>query len=233
MRYTAKYLTYTFMCKTGLKRNPAVIVRHVRNKNTLSFLINAIIRHFPAFIASTIEFALNDFHFNDAEQFAYRYKTFKGSKELIIMPSYCEKPVQCPDRYELKCRGMNGQCSLNCRFKAYPGFSDNTVHYRFMTHDNGVAEIVAYALKQRSMGKRIFAVMSMCRFADDISAFFPLFGITLLRLEFSQLKGQCKTVESFFNGDMGRNFNQNNISFRIPVVLEHMLSVQAHTFHKV
>lgn len=208
MRYTAKYIGFTALCKSRLKRQPSGIVQHVVRKDTLSFLISVIFRNFPGFIMSLFDFILSDFRTPGLKDLKY---VLNKQYEVIIMPSYCEKPVNCPDRYEIYCRGMDGQCSNECRFRHYRGFTDKTVHYRFMTHDRGVADMLEYSLKMRSKGRRVLSVMSLCSFAGDIAVLFPLFNMTVLRVIFTSKKNQCSGVLAFFHGDMGNNHNMNTV----------------------
>lgn len=221
MRYTAKYIGFTALCKSGLKKKPAGIIRHVATKDTLSFLITVILRNFAGFIKSLFDFMLNDFRNAGIQDLNY---LLNKQYELIIMPSYCEKPANCPDRYEIYCRGMNGKCDNDCRFRHYKGFTDKAIHYRFMTHDRGVADMLEYSLQRRMQGVRVIALMSTCRFAADIASLFPVFNLTVLIMQFKSGKGQCMDVMSFFNGDMGNNMNVNAIDSDYEGILNLLIS---------
>ncbi len=222
MRIIFEYLYYYFGIKFGFVNiKQKKIANFIRNKHTIGILGKVLIKYwFPAIKNIPIMIKYRDFYTthtsvkneNDFIKQIDYYRKINKKIKIIVMPSYCEKPLNCPDRYKIYCKGMKSKCNIDCKFRNYYGFSNGKVEYRFMTDDTSVANVLVYSLKYSIKYKtRVFLIMSVCNFSVQFVRFFGIFNVSIIVYTFTNKFGQCTNILQYFSGDAGMTRIQNSI----------------------
>lgn len=208
MQSIIKYLTYTFLVQAHIIRHPNKTVQsHILSKRTLNKLIRLILRY-------PFDTLYNAMHYRQSvymhsgkpapfmQSLRYRLNNDLPMK-ILITPSYCEKPVNCPVRFKDYCEQET--CDIECKFRQYPQFANENVEYYYLTDDESIADklIEAFHFHRKTGGRYLF-VMSICRFSSDFTKLFGVFGAWIYIHAFT-CTNACQNIIHYFAGDAGLN----------------------------
>lgn len=130
--------------------------------------------------------------------------------KLFILPSYCEKPIECPDRFSIQCIDDVAQCPSHCKFKDLNSINNDRI---FLTDDSSVADLLIEGFHfNRTTGGRYIFIMSICPFAHNYTRLFGIFGVTVIIYDFSKKSNYCNSYSAYLYGDAGLQGSVNYLS---------------------
>ncbi|MFO8061520.1 MAG: hypothetical protein R6U31_01180 [bacterium] len=211
MKSIAAYLLYFFGFKLGVIRHPHHSVNtYLSNKNTLKKLAGLLFKYPYRTFYNALHYSKSIYQYNPGRRapfensLIYRLK-HKLPLKILITPSYCEKPLDCPVRFTDYCERDN--CDIECKFRDYPRFGSKDVNYYFLTDDESIADRLIEAFHfNRKTGGRVLFVMSICSFSADFTKLFGIFGAWILIHPFT-CRNACSNIIQYFTGDSGLNLN--------------------------
>ena len=126
MRNILIYLFYTFLVKAHIIIHPnSNVQKHILSKNTLQKLMRLILRYPYLTIYNALHSDKSIYSHSSKEPPFMKSLKYRLAHELpvkiLITPSYCEKPVECPVRFTDYCDREH--CNIQCKFKNYPELS--------------------------------------------------------------------------------------------------------------
>ncbi len=222
MKNIIEYILYYILVKSGIKQFQNYnINKAIKQKKTLERIIILILKYPIKIILNFIKLInLNNLKtgnilFGNQKVFRKTIDNIKINEKpfkIIVLQSYCEKPIKCPVRFSSDCLGIKGQCNINCKFKKYPGFLSNVFEYRFLTDDENVADLMIEGFHfNRKTGGRYILIMSICDFSHSLSKFFGIFGNIIIIKTFSNKVKHCGNLKQYFVGDSGLSMGENII----------------------
>lgn len=216
MQSILRYLIYTFLVQLHIIKHPNKTVQtHILSKRTLNKLAKLILRYPFHTLYNALHYS-NSIYKHSAKKIPFlislKYRLNHNlPMKILINPSYCEKPVNCPVRFKDYCDKEH--CDIECKFKAYPQFNNSNVKYYFLTDDESIADKLIEAFHyHRKTGGRYLFIMSICKFSSDFTKLFGIFGAWIYIHAFT-CKNACQNIIHYFAGDAGLNLK---VTGRLP-----------------
>lgn len=211
MRSIIAYILYFIGFKMRIVRHPHRSVnRYLSEKRTLKKLAGLVFKYPYRTLYNALYYSKSIYEYKQHRKapfessLKYRLKN-KLPLKILITPSYCEKPLDCPVRFTDHCD--RDDCNIACKFRDYPQFKNENVSYYFLTDDESIADRLIEAFHfNRNTGGRVLFVMSICSFSADFTKLFGIFGAWILIHPFT-CSNACSNVIQYFTGDSGLNLN--------------------------